>query len=125
MQPDEIVAMFEGALTRDGSQFKLNKLEPASFGGEKGFRFEYAIDAQGQQRQLSGVGYSVVSKGELFALLYHAPRLAFFPRHLTARGADRAQRARQGRSGAGRGGSAGAAASGDAKPGRCGRRAGA
>ena len=29
----------------------------------------------------SGVGYGTVSKGELFALLYAAPRLGFFPRH--------------------------------------------
>ena len=33
MQPDEIVTMFEGMLTRDGSTFKLIKLEPATFGG--------------------------------------------------------------------------------------------
>ena len=59
----------------------MNKLEPVSFGGEKGFRFEYAIVRRVDNAQLSGVGYGVVSKGELFALLYHAPRLAFFPRH--------------------------------------------
>ena len=35
MQPDDIVAMFEGMMTRDGSVFKLNKLEPMSFGGHK------------------------------------------------------------------------------------------
>jgi hypothetical protein len=81
MQPDEIVAMFEGMLTRDGSQFKLVKLEPASFGGEKGFRFEYSIVRRGDNAVLSGVGFGAVSKGELFALLYQAPRLAFFPRH--------------------------------------------
>ena len=81
MQPDEIVAMFEGMLTRDGSQFKLVKLEPASFGGEKGFRFEYSIVRRVDNAQLSGVGFGAVSKGELFALLYHAPRLAFFARH--------------------------------------------
>jgi hypothetical protein len=81
MQPDEIVAMFEGALTRDGSQFKLARLEPASFGGEKGFRFEYSIVRRADNAQLSGVGYGAVSKGELFALLYQAPRLTFFPRH--------------------------------------------
>jgi hypothetical protein len=82
MQPDEIVAMFEGTLTRDGSHFTLNKLEPASFGAAKGFRFEYAIVRRVDNAQLSGVGYGVVSNGELFALLYQAPRLAFFPRHL-------------------------------------------
>jgi hypothetical protein len=73
MQPDEIVALFEGMLTRDGSQFKLERLEPAAFGGQKGFRFEYTIARRVDNAQLSGVGYGAVSNGELFALLYHAP----------------------------------------------------
>ena len=81
MQPDEIVAMFEGMLTRDGSTFKLVKLEPSSFGGGKGLRFEYAIVRKVDSVQLSGVGFATVSNGELFALLYSAPRLGFFPRH--------------------------------------------
>jgi hypothetical protein len=81
MQPDEIVALFEGMLTRDGSQFKLMKLEPAAFGGGKGFRFEYALTRKADNLVLSGVGYGTVSKGDLFALLYIAPRLTFFARH--------------------------------------------
>src|SRR5438046_464212 len=81
MQPDEIVAMFEGMLTRDGSTFKLVKLAPADFGGAKGFRFEYALTRKIDNVQLSGLGFGTVSNGELFALLYQAPRLAFFPRH--------------------------------------------
>jgi hypothetical protein len=80
MQPDEIVAMFEGMMTRDGSSFKLMKLEPHDFGG-KGFRFEYALTRRVDHVQLSGIGYGAVSKDELFALLYAAPRLEFFPRH--------------------------------------------
>jgi hypothetical protein len=81
MQPDQIVAMFEGMLTRDGSSFKLVKLEPATFGGEKGFRFEYSLIRRVDNVQLAGMGYAAVSKGELFALLYSAPRLTFFSRH--------------------------------------------
>ena len=81
MQPDEIVALFEGMLTRDGSQFRLVKLEPSSFAGDKGFRFDYSLVRRGDNAQLSGVGFATVNKGELFALLYHAPRLTFFPRH--------------------------------------------
>jgi hypothetical protein len=81
MQPEEVVAMFEGMLTRDGSQFKLARLEPVSFGGSKGFRFEYSVVRRSDSAQLSGVGYGAVSDGELFAMLYHAPRLTFFPRH--------------------------------------------
>ena len=82
MQPDEIVSMFEGMLTRDGSRFQLVKLEPASFGGGKGFRFEYALTRKIDNVQLAGVGYGTVSKGELFAITYMAPKLAFFPRHV-------------------------------------------
>ena len=81
MQPDEIAAMFEGMLTRDGSSFKLVKLEPVTFGGEKGFRFEYSLTRKFDNVQLSGLCYGAVSKGELFAVLYQAPRLGFFPRH--------------------------------------------
>lgn len=81
MQPDEIVAMFEGMLTRDGSSFTLNRLEPATFGGEKGFRFEYSLTRKVDNVQLSGLAYGAVSKGELFAILYQAPRLGFFARH--------------------------------------------
>ena len=82
MLPDEIVAMFEGMLTRDGSNFKLKKLEPSDFGGIKdGFRFEFTLTRKVSNVVLSGVGWGAVSKGELFAMLYMAPRLVFFARH--------------------------------------------
>lgn len=82
MQPDEIAALFEGMLTRDGSRFKLVKLEPALFGGIKGFRFDYSLTRKIDNVQLSGIGYGAVSKGELFAIVYMAPQLAFFARHV-------------------------------------------
>lgn len=81
MQPDEIVSMFEGMLTRDGSTFKLAKLEPYSFGGSKGLRFEYQVVRKVDGVQLSGVGFAAVSNAELFAMLYYAPRLGFFSRY--------------------------------------------
>lgn len=81
MQPDDIVAMFEGMMTRDGSVFKLNKLEPMSFGGQKGFRFEFSLTRKVDGVELSGVGFGTVAKGELYAMLYAAPQLGFFARH--------------------------------------------
>lgn len=81
MQPDEIAALFEGMFARDGSTYKLVKLEPATFGGNRGFRFEYSLTRKVDNVQLSGVGYAAVNRGELFALVYMAPRLAFFARH--------------------------------------------
>jgi hypothetical protein len=81
MQGDEIVAMFEGMLTRDQSTFTLVKLEPAAFGGGKGVRFQYELIRKADNVPLAGAGYAVVDGGQLFAVLYNAPRLAFFPRH--------------------------------------------
>lgn len=79
MQPDEIVAMFEGVMTRDGSRFSLVKMEPVTFGGRKGFRFDYTLTRKRDSVLLNGFGYGAVSKGELFAILYQAPRLHFYP----------------------------------------------
>ena len=81
MQPDEIVSLFEGMLTRDGSVFKLTKLEPAKFGGDKGFHFDYSLTRKVDNVELSGVGYGTVDKGQLYAIVYLAPRLTFFPRY--------------------------------------------
>ena len=81
MQPDEIVGLFDGMLTRDGSRFKLTRLEPFDFAGQKGFRFDYALTRKVDNVLLLGLGYGVVSKGELFAIVYMAPQLAFFDRH--------------------------------------------
>lgn len=81
MQPEEIVAMFEGVLTRDGSVFTLGKLEPMSFAGQKGFRFEFSAIRKVDNVRLAGVGYATVFKGELYAMLYAAPQLGFYARH--------------------------------------------
>ncbi len=81
MQTEEIVSLFESLLSRDNSTFKLLKLEPYGFGGHNGFRFEYERIRKLDNVQLRGVGFGAVDKGELFALIYHAPRLTFFPRH--------------------------------------------
>ena len=82
MQPDEIATLFEGMLTRDGSRYRLVKLEPMDWAGQKGFHFEYSLVRKIDNVQLTGVGYAVVNRGELFAVIYMAPRLVFYPRHI-------------------------------------------
>ena len=81
MQPGDVVALFQGLLTRDGSTFTLDKLEPAEFVGSRGFRFEYSLVRKVDDVRMRGVGYGAVRSGELFVINYSAPRLAFFPRH--------------------------------------------
>lgn len=81
MPTEQIVSMFEGVFTRDDSIFKLMRVEPSTFGGKKGFLFEFErIRKTDNLRQL-GFGYGAVDNGELFSLVYIAPALTFFPRH--------------------------------------------
>jgi hypothetical protein len=81
MQTEDVIALFERLLTRDNSTFKLLRLEPYPFGGKKGFRFEYERIRRLDHVQQQGIGFGAIDEGELFALIYQAPRLTFFPRH--------------------------------------------
>ena len=81
MQTEELVSMFEAVLTRDGSTFKLVKIAPQDFGGKKGFAFEFERTVKVSNVVQQGMGFGAVDKGALFAVVYVAPRLTFFPRH--------------------------------------------
>ena len=81
MKAHEIVALFEGLYTQDGSTFTLEKIEPVTFIGQPGFRFSYTLIRRGDDVTLSGVGYGAIQNAELTAVVYSAPRLGFFPRY--------------------------------------------
>ncbi|MDN3546589.1 MAG: hypothetical protein ACK4S6_20385 [Roseateles asaccharophilus] len=82
MQPADVVSLYEAMLTRDGSSFQLEKLEPAEFLGGTGFRFEYSLNRKVDDVPMRGLAYGAVRKGELFVIHYSAPRLVFFPRYV-------------------------------------------
>jgi len=82
MGANEVVGLFEGLYSRGGSTFTLDKVEPAPFGGHPGFRFEFSSIRKGDDVRLRGIGWGAVRNGELFAVTYTAPRMAFFERHL-------------------------------------------
>lgn len=84
MLPHEIVTLYQGLYSRDGSRFELTRLEPADFLGGKGFRFDYAVVRKYDDVRLRGMAYGIVRQGELFVIDYSAPRLAFFERHQAA-----------------------------------------
>lgn len=81
MKAHEIVALFEGLYTQDGSTFTLDKIEPVTFIGESGFKYSYTLVRRTDDVRLSGVGYGAVHGGELILINYSAPRLGFFPRY--------------------------------------------
>jgi hypothetical protein len=82
MQPQDIVGLYQTLLSRGGSSFTLEKLEPAEFIGMPGFRFEYTVIRKTDDVRLKGVAWGAVRNGELFVINYSAPRLAFFPKYV-------------------------------------------
>ena len=82
MQSADIVALYQGLWTRDGSAFTLDKLSPASFVGANGFRLEYTLVRKFDDVRLKGVAYGAVRGGQLYVINYVAPRLTFFPKHI-------------------------------------------
>ncbi len=84
MQASDVVGLFEGLYARGGSTFQLDKVAPVSFAGGPGFRFEFSGIRKEDDVRLRGIGWGTVRNGELFAITYTAPRLAFFDRHLSS-----------------------------------------
>lgn len=84
MSAQQVVALFEGLYSRGGSTFTLDKLAPEPFAGQAGFRFEFSSIRKADDVRLRGVGWGAVRGGELYAVTFTAPRLAFFPRHLAS-----------------------------------------
>jgi hypothetical protein len=82
MPPDELVGLFEIMYAADGSIVNLTKVEPTSFAGESGVRFEFSVVRKSDDVQLRGVGWVAVRNNELFGATFVAPRLSFFPRLL-------------------------------------------
>jgi len=82
MQPADIVALYQGLWTRDGSTFTLDKLSPATFVGAKGFRLEYTLVRKIDDVRLKGLAYGAVRDGKLYLINYAAPRLTFFPKNV-------------------------------------------
>ncbi len=82
MQTNDVIALFEGLYSRGGSSFKLDKVTPQPFMGSPGFRFEFSGIRKRDDVRLAGVAWGMVRNGELYAITYTAPRLAFFGQHL-------------------------------------------
>ena len=82
MTPDQIVSLFEILYAVDGSQVRITRVEPGTFAGEKGVRFEFAVTRKSNDLQLKGVGWASVRNNELYAATFLAPELSFYKRLL-------------------------------------------
>jgi len=82
MQAQDVVELYESFASRDGSVFKLEKLAPARFADEDGFRFEFSRVRKRDEVRTRGVAYGAIHRGELFLLVFEAPRIHYFAKHL-------------------------------------------
>jgi hypothetical protein len=80
MQGHEIAALFEALATRDGSSYKLDKLEAVDFLGQRGWRAQYTLVRKFDDVRLSGSLWATVRDGQLHAITFAAPALGFYPR---------------------------------------------
>jgi len=82
MTPDEIVDLYEQAVTQEGSRFALERVAPARFGGYPGFRIEYTITRKSDSVLLKGVALGAVVKGKLHLAAFTAPAIYYYGRYL-------------------------------------------
>ena len=82
MQAQDVVELYESFATRDGSVFTLEKLAPARFADEDGFRFEFSRVRKRDEVRTRGVAYGAIHRGELFLVVFEAPRIHYFAKHL-------------------------------------------
>jgi hypothetical protein len=82
MQAQDVVELYESFASRDGSVFTLEKLAPARFADEDGFRFEFSRVRKNDEVRTRGVAYGAIHRGELFLMVFEAPRIHYFAKHL-------------------------------------------
>ena len=80
MTADQLVNLFETMYAMDGSLVKVTKVQPATFAGGTGLRFEFTVARKRDDVQLLGVGWVRVHGGELYAATFAAPQLSFHAR---------------------------------------------
>ena len=81
MNREELAAMFEGVLAKDGSAVNRKRISPSAFGGSPGVMFEFERTRKDDGLKQLGFGYAAIDGGELFALVYVAPEITFFQQH--------------------------------------------
>jgi hypothetical protein len=81
MNQQEILSLFEGLYSRGGSTFTLDRVAPHTFMGKNGFKATWTGVRKTDNVRLSGVIWATVHNGQLYALTYTAPTLAFFAKN--------------------------------------------
>ena len=83
MLPTDIVQLFEGSyrIAGDTALFEVGKVEPVTFAGNAGVRFEYAFVQRDEVRR-KGEATGAVIGGRLYLISFEAPEIHYFDRDI-------------------------------------------
>jgi len=81
MTQQEVLGLFERLYTRSGSTFELERVAPHNFMSRNGFKADWNGVRKTDNVRLKGVIWACVHNGELYAITYTAPSLAFFSKN--------------------------------------------
>lgn len=86
MLAPEIVQLFESSyrVAARTPLFSIDKVEPASFLGQQGFRFRYSFTVQDEEVRRTGEATGAVVGGKLYMIAFEAPTLHYFDRDVAA-----------------------------------------
>lgn len=84
MLAPDVVQLFEGSYRVAGgsSLFAVEGVEPATFAGQRGFRFTYSFTLEGEEVKRRGEATGAIVGGKLWMITYEAPVIHYFDRNL-------------------------------------------
>ncbi len=86
MLAPDIAQLFEGSyrVATGTSLFTIGRMEPATFAGRPGFRFDYGFTLQGEEVRRRGEATGAVIDAKLYMVTFEAPAIHYFASGLSA-----------------------------------------
>ena len=86
MLAPDIVQLFESSyrVAAGTPLFSVDRVEPATFLGQPGFRFRYGFTVQDEEVRRTGEATGAVVGGKLYMIAFEAPALHYFDRDVAA-----------------------------------------
>jgi hypothetical protein len=86
MLAPDVAQFFEGSyrVAMGTSLFAIDRVEPATFAGRPGFRFDYSFTVQDEEVRRKGEGIGAIVDGKLYLVTFEAPAIHYYDRDLEA-----------------------------------------
>lgn len=80
----DIAQLFESSyrIANETSLMSIDKIEPASFAGQSGFRFTYSFTIQNEEVKRIGEARGAIANGKLYMITFEAPSIYYHERDI-------------------------------------------